>query len=409
MEASLIVLPHNKIQRIVWALLFLFPIFSMAVDLVAPSLPAISADLHVSDTVAKNVISFYLLGYAFGNFFTGFLADAWGRQKLLRLGLLGFIIASLIPVFSHGIDLLFLSRLLQGIAIGAVSVLARAMFSDVLPAEKLTSLGTLIGTMWGLGPIFGPVIGGYLQFYFGWQAGFVFFALIALIGLITIWIVVPETHFKCHPLHIKTIKKNICEVMSHRLFMALVILMGLTYSLLITFNIAGPFLIQTVLHHSPVFFGHMALSIGIVFLASTFTCRYLLKKYRVESLLFYAIMISFIGVLFSVVLSFIFEKSTLFLMVFSGLMFFSCGFIFPMSMGRGISLFRHIAGTATALMYLIQILMTSVFSFFVSLIRVENNTDIMLMYFILLFCAAAVYWGMIRGNATNKHGRFSRQ
>lgn len=338
MKTSSLALPENKIQRIVWTLLFLFPIFGMAVDLVAPSLPAISSSLQVSASTAKNVISLYLLGYALGNFFTGFLADAWGRQKLLRIGLFGFIIASLIPVFFHGIALLFLSRVLQGITIGAVSVLARAMFSDVLPAEKLTSLGTLIGTMWGLGPIFGPVIGGYLQFYFDWQAGFLFFALITLIGLIATWIVVPETHFNLHPLNIKTIKENIREVICHRLFMALVILMGLAYSLIITFNTAGPFFIQTVLHHSPVFFGHMALYIGIVFLLSTFTCRYLLKKFKVENLLFYAILISFSIGLLSVALSFAFEKSTLFVVLFSALMFFSCGFIFPMSMGRGISL-----------------------------------------------------------------------
>src|SRR3990167_9045239 len=308
MITSSLPFPEHKIQRIVWTLLFLFPIFGMCVDLVAPSLPAISSSLHVSASVAKNVISLYLLGYALGNFFTGFLADAWGRQKLLRAGLFGFIIASLIPVFFHGIDLLFLSRVLQGITIGAVSVLARAMLSDVLPSDKLTSLGTLIGTMWGLGPIFGPVIGGYLQFY-----------------------------FNRHALNIKTITKNIREVLSHRLFMALVILMGLAYSLLITFNTAGPFLIQTVLHHSPIFFGHVALYIGIVFLLSTFTCRYLLKKFKVEHLLFYAIIISFAIALLSVVLSFSFEKSTIFSVIISALMFFSCGFIFPMSMGRGIS------------------------------------------------------------------------
>lgn len=384
-----------KTTKITWTLLFLFPIFGMTVDLVAPSLPAISQSLQVSASVAKNVISLYLLGFALGNFFVGFLADAWGRQKLLRAGLSGFVIASLIPVFFHGIHLLFLSRFLQGITIGAVSVLARAIFSDILPTEKLTSLGTLIGTMWGLGPIFGPVIGGYLQFYFNWQAGFIFFALIALIGLTATWIVVPETHLHCHPLNLQTIKKNICEVLSHRLFMALVFLMGLAYSLIITFNTAGPFLIQTILHHTPVFFGHLALLIGVVFLASTFTSRYLLKKFAAEKLLFYGIMVSFMIAILSVALSFIFEKNTALIGIVSALMFFACGFIFPMSMGRGISFFRHISGTATAIMYLIQISIAGLVSFLVSLIHVENNTDVMLMYLVLLFLSAVIYWMMV--------------
>lgn len=68
------------------------PIIGMAVDLVSPSLPAISINLRISSTIAKDVISIYFLGYALGNFITGFLADAFGRKKLLRISLFTFFI-----------------------------------------------------------------------------------------------------------------------------------------------------------------------------------------------------------------------------------------------------------------------------------------------------------------------------
>ena len=95
---SMTVFSGKKIQIMMWTLLLLSPIIGITVDLVAPSLPAIAAGLHVSPSLAKGVISIYLLGYALGNFFTGFLTDALGRQKLLRIGLLGFLLASLAPV-----------------------------------------------------------------------------------------------------------------------------------------------------------------------------------------------------------------------------------------------------------------------------------------------------------------------
>ena len=95
---SMTAFSEKKIQILVSTLLLLSPIIDMAVDLVAPSLPAIAAGLHVSPSLAKGVISIYLLGYALGNFFTGFLTDSLGRQKLLRIGLLGFFLASLTPV-----------------------------------------------------------------------------------------------------------------------------------------------------------------------------------------------------------------------------------------------------------------------------------------------------------------------
>ncbi|MCX7124904.1 MAG: MFS transporter [Gammaproteobacteria bacterium] len=282
-------LPEPHVKRIVWTLLCLNVVIGMGVDLIAPSLPAIAHGLHVPNSAAKNIIAIYLLGYALGNFFTGFLTDAWGRQKIIRLSLFSFVIVSLLPVFFQSMDIILLSRILQGITLGSFAVVARSVFSDVLPKEKLTRLGTLMGTMWGLGPVLGPVIGGYLQFYFGWTAGFYFFAIIAFIGFVASFIIIPETHFNRHPLKLNTIKTNLMEVISNRLFMCIVVLMGLAYSLVIVFNTVGPFLIQNEFHYSPVFFGHVALWLGVVFLISTLVCRYLLKKYSIETLYLYVI------------------------------------------------------------------------------------------------------------------------
>ncbi|HLB56793.1 MAG TPA: Bcr/CflA family efflux MFS transporter [Coxiellaceae bacterium] len=389
-------LTEKHTKQIVWTLLCLMPIIGMAIDVIAPSLPAISSGLSVSSMTAKNIIAIFLLGYALGNFFTGFLTDAKGRQKLIRINLLGFVIVSVIPIIFQNINALLLCRLLQGFTIGATSVLLRAILTDILPPEKLTSMGTLIGAMWGIGPVFGPVIGGYLQFYFGWTAGFYFLAIMGLIGFISTWFIVPETHFNRHPLELAIIKKNIAEVIHHRMFMAVTLLMGITYSLMIVFSTAGPFLIQKTLHYSPVFFGHVALILGIVFVVSTFICRRLLKKFLMENLLLVSIHLFLAITILSVIAGFYFSENIYLAVIASALMFFACGSIYPMSMGKGLSFFRHISGTATAIMYLINILLTSLISFIVSLITVHNNVTLMLMYFILMLCAAIVYWSVAR-------------
>lgn len=74
-----LVLSEKRTQLIIWTLLCLMPIIGMAVDLIAPSLPAIASGLQIPDQIAKDVISIYLFGYALGNFCTGFLTDALGR------------------------------------------------------------------------------------------------------------------------------------------------------------------------------------------------------------------------------------------------------------------------------------------------------------------------------------------
>lgn len=386
----------SKVKIIVWTLLVLMPIVGMAVDLIAPSLPAIAQGLHVSPQSAKNVIAIYLLGYAIGNFITGFLTDALGRQKLLRLSLIGFIVASLIPIIFPYIDLLFAARLLQGITMGASAVIARAIFADVLEPHELISFGTLIGTMLGLGPVFGPLIGGYLQYFFGWQAGFYFFAIVTSIIFSLVFFIVPETHINRQPLKIKTIKHNLSEVLTNQLFMSLVILMGLAYSLIIVFNTLGPFLIQDTLNYSPVFFGHLALSLGIVFLASTFICRFLLKKYqaiRLLSILINSLLL--LGLIF-LILALNIKTNILIIAIISAIMFFSTGFIFPMSMGKGMSLFKHISGTAGATMYLINMLITSLTSFLVSFIHIVSFSNLMIIYFSLIVGFFILYWVSIR-------------
>ncbi len=395
-------LTEKHTQHIVWTLLCLMPIIGMAVDLIAPSLPAIANGLHVSNHAAKNAISIYLLGYALGNFLTGFLTDALGRQKLIRLSLLGFMGVSLLPIFLPHISFLLLARLLQGLTIGAVAVLARAILSDILPPDKLIRLGTLIGTMWGLGPVLGPIFGGYLQSYFGWKAGFCAFAFLAEIGFIATYLIVPETHINRHPLKVKTIQKNLTEVLTNRLFLALIILMGFAYSLIIVFNTMGPFLIQAKLNYSPIFFGHFALCLWLVFVASTFVCRIFLKQYKVEDQFSVIINASLFIILALFCVSLFFRNSIILTAVPSGLMFFTCGFIFPLSMGKGLSLFRHIAGTATATMYLVNILITCQSAFLVSFINIQNLIPLLYVYLFLLLGCVLIYFGMIR-NYSNKY------
>ena len=214
--------------------------------------------------------------------------------------------------------------------------------------------------------------------------------------LIAVFIIVPETHFNRHPLNLKTIKSSLLEVISHRKFLSLAILMGLTYSLLIVFNTLGPFLIQTKFHYSPVFFGHLGLFLGIIFLIATFVCRNFLKRFSVEQLLATMIYSFFIVATFIVLISYIFAQSIYLVTIASALMFFATGFIFPLSMGKGLSLFRHIAGTATATMYLINILITSLVGFLVSFMSMQSAVPLMWVYFLLMLISMFVYWGLFR-------------
>jgi Bcr/CflA subfamily drug resistance transporter len=398
MQQTPLDLSSRRVNFILFALLSLYPLVGMGVDLIAPSLPAISQNLSISTTFSKNLIAIYLFGYACGNFIIGFLSDALGRRKLIVLGLFIFVIVSLLPTFFINATVLLLARFLQGFAIAAFAVVARAIFSDILPPERLIRMAILISTTWGIGPIIGPVIGGYLQFYFNWQACFYFFAAFGALGFIVIFLVLPETHFHRQPLNIKQLGNNFATIVSHRLFMGMVILMGITYSLLIVFNTLGPFLIQSQLGRTPIYFGHVALFLGLTFLIGTIVCRRLTKYHKPEKILQVAVLFFLIIATLGLLLAFIANKNMTLIVILSLFMFLGCGIIYPAGMSKGISLFRHLAGSGSAIMNLINVLITSITAFLMGFVTANNAIPMAVFYLVLMLLCGIIWWLLIRGN-----------
>ncbi len=387
---------ESHIKLILVAILSLYPLVGMGIDLIAPSLPAISHDLNASNNFSKNLITFYLFGYMLGNFLIGFLSDAIGRRKPMLLGFIIFITASILPTLFNTPFLLLIARFLQGFTIAAFAVGGRAVLSDILPKDKLIRTTTLIATMWGIGPIVGPMIGGYLQFYFNWQMCFYFFSFMGFIGLLVMIFIIPETHFHRQPLQYKQLKNNFTTILTHRAFLGTVMLMGITYSLLIVFNTLGPFLIQTSLGYSSVYFGQVALFMGLTFLIGTFICRRLLKQLYPEEIFFYAILIFTFIAAIGVLLALIYGNNIWVIIVPSLCMFLGCGVMYPTAMGKGLSLFRHLAGSASATMNLISISITSITAFIMSFIQADNVLIIAYMYLALMLLASLVYYLLVR-------------
>ncbi len=385
----------KKIYMIAFVIMGLYPLVGMGVDLIAPSLPAISADLQTSNNFSKNLITLYLLGYATGNFIIGILSDALGRKNLMRWGLFIFTIVSLLPALFEKPFVLLLARFAQGFSIAAFAVISRAMLSDILPKDKLIKYATILATMWGIGPVIGPVIGGYLQYYLNWRACFYFFGLMGCIGFFATLYVIPETHFLRQPLQYQQLKNNFSLILTHRLFIGSAALMGITYSWLIVFNTLGPFLIQTSLGYSSIYFGHIALLMGLLFLFGTMLCRRLLKNISPESFISYAILFCMIIAVLGLGASFIAPRNIWIIVVPSLGMFLGCGLIYPAAMGKGLSLFRHLAGSGAAVMNLINILITSFIAFIMSFMHIESAIPINFIYCSLLIFAVLVYYYLI--------------
>lgn len=162
-------------------IVFLAPLINsvagIAIDLYAPSMPAIGVEFGVSAPLMQNTITATLAGYAIGQLFFGLMSDSVGRRPSILLGLSCFIAASALATASPNIETLVAARTVQGFSIGACQVVARAILVDNIRGQRFYIAITYLSLAFGLGPVIAPVVGGYIQELAGWRYNFILYAL----------------------------------------------------------------------------------------------------------------------------------------------------------------------------------------------------------------------------------------
>jgi len=121
----------------------------------------------------------------------GKLSDRYGRKKLLIISQLGSAVGYLILGLAGNLPLLFLSRIIDGITGGNISI-AQAYIADVTDKKNRAKGMGILGAAFGLGFIFGPAIGGFLS-KFSYAAPAYFATAISLLTVLTTIFFLKET------------------------------------------------------------------------------------------------------------------------------------------------------------------------------------------------------------------------
>jgi DHA1 family bicyclomycin/chloramphenicol resistance-like MFS transporter len=123
----------------------------------------------------------------------GAISDRFGRRSVILTALFLFAIASGGCALASSIEQLWFWRAMQGATAGAGIVIGRAIVRDLFDGPAAQRLMSQITMMFALAPAIAPVIGGWLQSFFGWRSVFAFLVLAtATLGL-ACWKLLPET------------------------------------------------------------------------------------------------------------------------------------------------------------------------------------------------------------------------
>src|SRR5215218_4198311 len=143
------------------------------ITVVNVALPSIREDLDAGFTDLQWVVDAYAVSLAALVLTAGSLADRLGRRRVFNAGLLVFTVASLLCALAPDATFLNLSRALQGVGGAAMFAVSLALIAQEFPAgrERGVAMG-LYGATIGVAVAIGPLVGGALTDWLGWESIF---------------------------------------------------------------------------------------------------------------------------------------------------------------------------------------------------------------------------------------------
>jgi DHA1 family bicyclomycin/chloramphenicol resistance-like MFS transporter len=164
-----------------------------SIDTYLPSLPHISQSLNASAGQVQQTMTAFLLVFAVMSLWHGAISDAYGRRRLTLISLAVFIVASAGCALSTNVHMLMLFRGLQGATAGSGMIVGRAAVRDLFEGAAAQRLMSHVATIFSIAPVMAPVVGGWLQVWFGWRSIFAFMVLLSGFLLLSSWRWLPET------------------------------------------------------------------------------------------------------------------------------------------------------------------------------------------------------------------------
>jgi EmrB/QacA subfamily drug resistance transporter len=179
---------RNKILILLFVGVFMG---SLDIGIVGPALPAIKLAFGINERLLSWIFTIYILFFMIGTPLMAKLSDMYGRKTLYILDVFLFAVGSAITVSSTSLETLLIGRAIQGFGAGGIFPVASAFIGDTFPPEKRGGALGLIGSVWGLSGLLGPILGGLLLNY-GWQWLFIINIPIAAIVIILGFKILPQ-------------------------------------------------------------------------------------------------------------------------------------------------------------------------------------------------------------------------
>ncbi|MBF6210212.1 DHA2 family efflux MFS transporter permease subunit [Nocardia puris] len=161
------------------------------ITVVIVALPTFQNEFGTSPAMAAWTVTGYTLALATVIPLTGWAADRFGTKRLYVTALLLFVIGSVLCSAAWNIESLIAFRVVQGIGGGMLMPLGMTIMTHAAGPHRVGRVMAVLGVPMLLGPISGPILGGWLIDAFSWHWVFLINLPIGVIAIAAAWIILP--------------------------------------------------------------------------------------------------------------------------------------------------------------------------------------------------------------------------
>jgi MFS transporter, DHA1 family, multidrug resistance protein len=342
----------RKYVQLVLVLGALSAIGPLTIDTYLPALPELTTELSATDSQAQLTITGLLVGLGIGQLIIGPWSDVVGRRRPLLLGLAAHGFMSLLCAVAPSIELLILTRTLQGLCGAAVAVVAMATVRDLFSGVRAAQLLSRLILVLGIAPIVAPSVGSALLQWTSWRGIFVVLAVAAVALLAVAWFGLPETlpYDRRRPGSIRGSLRAYGALFSDRLFLIMVGVAGLMFATLFAYIAGAPFLLQEIFGLSPQQFGLAFSSTAVGLILMTQLNPILLRRYSPVQVLTAGVVVAFLSALTLLATAVTEFGGLLGIMIPLWFVVSCAGLSFPNAPAIALSRHGEAAGTAAALL-----------------------------------------------------------
>lgn len=269
---------------VVLVLSLLLGLQPVTTDLYLPALPGMTQDLGASMAQAQLTLTALLLAFGASQLVWGPVSDRFGRRPVLLVGMAAYLLASVASALSPSMEVLIIWRTLQGIAMGAGVMCARAIVRDLYePTQGATAMSKGLSGLGVIACLAAP-LGGVLTAIFNWHAALLALAVFGACTLILVGWRFEETIPQKSPqaLQWRRMLRTWWEILRKPQFIAFSALSVASYGGLFTFLAASSFVYIRVLGFSTTQYGLTMFLNSFIYLLGTFACRRLVARLGVR-------------------------------------------------------------------------------------------------------------------------------